>query len=88
MVNHSEFAIDPVSTLHKMFATHPKERKDKIRAEMKRVQKWMIYGWGDPKDSTVFGEAYPHVWESIIHFTGLRNRTTEGTTDATQGTVG
>jgi hypothetical protein len=38
---------------------------------MKRVQKWLVYGWGDPADSTVFGDAYPHIWQSIIHFTGL-----------------
>jgi hypothetical protein len=64
--------MDPYATLQALFVQYPKERKDTIRAEMKRVQKWFMYGWGDPIDSTEFGEAYPHIWQSIVHFTGLQ----------------
>jgi Exostosin family len=71
VVNHTQFQMDPNATLMALFQQYPKERKDQIRAEMKRVQKWLVYGWGDPADSTVFGDAYPHIWQSIIHFTGL-----------------
>jgi Exostosin family len=79
VVNHTQFQMDPNATLHALFQQYPKERKDKIRAEMKRVQKWLVYGWGDPTDSTAFGEAYPHIWQSIVHFTGLQRSSSNNT---------
>jgi Exostosin family len=75
VANHSQFEKDPNATLTALFQQHPKERKDKIRAEMKRVQKWLVYGWGDPVTSTIFGDVYTHVWDSILHHVGLLTAT-------------
>ena len=75
VANHSQFEKDPNATLMALFQQYPKHRKDKIRAEMKRVQKWLVYGWGDPVTSNIFGDVYPHIWESILHHVGLQTAT-------------
>jgi Exostosin family len=67
VVNHTQFEMDPYATLQALFLQYPKERKDTIRAEMKRVQKWLVYGWGDPTDSTEFGEAYIHISGNLLY---------------------
>jgi Exostosin family len=69
-----QFDRDPKATLAAFLhnnntsaAAAARAHKDVMRVEMKRVQSSFIYGWGNPINSTQFGDVYKYLWNSIIH---------------------
>jgi Exostosin family len=63
-----QFDQDPKTTLAAFLQNNvSRAQKDAMRVEMKRVQFSFIYGWGNPINSTQFGDVYKYLWNSIIH---------------------
>jgi hypothetical protein len=65
-VDEAEFALDPGYVLDDLFLTTSAAVKRELRAIMKETQMAWTYGWGNPVDSTEFGQAVPYIWDSIV----------------------
>lgn len=65
-LNEAEFIQNPMETLQAMLHRIGPEDKKRLRAIMRNVQLGWIYGWGDPVQSTEFGNAATYIWESFV----------------------
>ena len=65
-VNEYNFSLAPFETIHEhVFEVYTAERKDSLRHVLREFQLAWIYGWGNPIDSTDFGEAAIYIWQSF-----------------------
>jgi hypothetical protein len=65
-VEESEVILHGKQTLQAFFNRTDDARKNELRSKMLQVQMAWIYGWGDPVNSTEFGEAVPYIWNSFV----------------------
>jgi hypothetical protein len=72
-VDEEMFMESGRQVLQDLFLKYDLEKKNEIRSTMLRVQHGWIYGWGDPTNSTDFGEAVPFIWRSFKAALGLPN---------------
>ena len=82
-VDELEFMQDGRQVLHELIRKmndtsrnqqQHQSRKEKLKAIMQHYQTSWIYGWGNPINSTQFGDAVPQIWKSFVHI--LQSNTT------------
>jgi hypothetical protein len=72
-VEESQVILHGKQTLQALLSRTDDTRKNKLRSKMLQVQMAWIYGWGDPINSTEFGEAVPYIWNSFVKTPNLLN---------------
>jgi hypothetical protein len=75
-VNEQRFMDAGEQVLEELFQDFDERRKMEIRFVMDSVRKGWIYGWGDPVNSTSFGDATHYIWHSFastLHDTSSGN---------------
>jgi hypothetical protein len=65
-VEESKVILHGKQTLQALLSRTDDARKNKLRSKMLQVQMAWIYGWGDPVNSTEFGEVVPYIWNSFV----------------------
>ena len=63
--DEAQFAQEPTSVLSELFQATDATQKAEIRDIMQRTRSAWVYGWGNPVNATVFGNAVRFAWESF-----------------------
>ena len=69
-VNELQFMNDGKAILRDLFSKmneNKQQRKHQVKSMMQQYQTSWIYGWGNPVNSTDFGDAVPQIWNSFVH---------------------
>ena len=65
-VNEQEFMKDGEAVLNQLFLTVDWAQKENLRSIMNATRNGWIYGWGNPINSTNFGDATKCIWQSFL----------------------
>jgi hypothetical protein len=64
-INEAPFQQNPAQVLHATLAGISVQKSAQWRLIMKQHRQGFVYGWGNPVNSTLFGDAAEYIWESF-----------------------
>jgi Exostosin family len=70
-MNEALFQQNPAQVVHETLAGISIQEREQLRLIMQQHRQGFVYGWGNPVNSTLFGDAAEYIWESFSEAVAL-----------------